>query len=360
MKWLGGNRVPGGASNDPVMRALPVVSGGTLRNGSPQVRPPERNGMSTSRDPGVPAPKSVVVTGANSGIGLATALELAAAGYGVFGTVRDEAKAARLRDAAGEAGTTLTAVVCDVGEARSCERGLADIAEQTGGGPWAVVNNAGYAQGGAVEDVTDELARAQLEVNLIAPARVARLVLPAMRERGDGVIVNVSSVMGRATTPLLGWYCASKHGLEALSNALRVEVAQFGVRVVLIEPGAFGTDIWAGGRDRLPRPHSSAYADAYRRSDAITAGAEHSPDPVWVARTIRVALANPVPLARYLVGVDAAAFTATERLVPTLVTDYMKSLASGLRRSLVPGLPLPAVPRPSWPQLPPLPRPFRR
>ncbi len=306
--------------------------------------------MSTSRDPGSPARKSVVVTGANSGIGLATALELAKAGYAVFGTVRDESKAVRLRKAAWDAGTSLTAVVCDVGDADSCERGFADIAAQTGGGPWAVVNNAGYAQGGAIEDVTDELAREQLEINLIAPARVARLVLPTMRQRGDGVIVNISSVGGRTTMPLLGWYCASKHGLEALSNALRVEVAQFGIRVVLIEPGAFGTDIWAGGRERLPSVASSAYAAAYQRADSITAGASRMPGPVWVARTIRMALANPVPLARYLVGVDAVAFTATERLVPTLVTDYVKSLASGLRRTALPSLP----------SLPSLPRPFRR
>ena len=327
--------------------------------------------MPTSGDPVSRASKSVVVTGANSGIGLATAIELARSGYAVFGTVRDEGKAARLRDAARDADTSVTAVVCDVGDADSCERGFADIAAQTGGGPWAVVNNAGYAQAGAVEDVPDELARAQLEVNLIAPARVARLVMPVMRERGGGVIVNVSSVLGRATTPLLGWYCASKHAIEALSNALRVEVAPFGIRVVLIEPGAFGTDIWAGGRDRLPRLDLSAYADAYRRADSITEGGQHAPDPVWVARTIRMALANPVPLARYLVGVDAAAFTAAERLVPTVVTDYLKSLASGLRRSPVPGLGLPAVPRPSLPSLPSLravprpplphlPRPFRR
>src|SRR5512135_487061 len=313
----------------------------------------EGSGMPTSGNPGAQADKSVVVTGANSGIGLATAIELATSGYTVFGTVRDDSKAARLRDAARAADTSVTAVVCDVGDADSCERGFAEIAAQTGGGPWAVVNNAGYAQAGAVEDVPDELAREQLEVNLIAPTRVARLVLPAMRERGGGVIVNISSVLGRATTPLLGWYCASKHAVEALSNALRVEVAPFGVRVVLIEPGAFGTDIWAGGRERLPAVDSSAYAEAYRRADSITAGGQRAPDPVWVARTIRMALANPVPLARYLVGVDAAAFTAAERLVPTLVADYLKSWASGLRRG--PGLGLPAVPRPPLPPLPPLP-----
>ncbi len=103
-----------------------------------------------------------------------------------------------------------------------------------------MVNNAGFAQAGAVEDVTPEQARYRLEVNLVAPARIAQLVLPGMRARGDGRIVNVSSIAGLVSTPLMGWYGASKHGIEALSDALRVEVAPFGVKVVLVEPGGFG------------------------------------------------------------------------------------------------------------------------
>jgi NAD(P)-dependent dehydrogenase (short-subunit alcohol dehydrogenase family) len=276
--------------------------------------------------------RSVLVTGASSGIGLATALELARVGYDVYGTVRSDEKATRLSEAADEREVLVTPVVCDVGDAKSCEEGVAKVASATEGGPWAVINNAGYAQAGAVEDIPDELARAQLEINLLAPARVARLVLPSMRERGDGRIVNVSSIAGRVSTPLTGWYCASKAGLEALTNALRVEVAPFGVKVILIEPGAFGTDIWSGGQQGLPRPAHEAYAAAYARSDAVSSNTHRMPDPIWVARAIRVALATPIPLPRYLLGADAVGLKLADLLAPTMVSDYVKGVATGLRR----------------------------
>ncbi len=274
--------------------------------------------------------KSVVVTGANSGIGLATASELARVGYTVFGTVRDEAKAATFQNAARSAGVSMTPVQCDVSDADSCTTGFQEIARATGGGPWAVVNNAGFAQGGAVEDVSDEMAREQLEINLVAPARVARMVLPHMRERGDGRIVNVSSIVGRVSVPMLGWYCASKHGLEALTNALRMEVSQFGIKVVLIEPGSFSTNIWAGSIETLPNRGQTAYEDAYQRGVQATSAVDKLPNPVWVARAIRLALASPWPLARYLVGFDAMAGTLADKLAPTLLSDVVKSRVTGL------------------------------
>jgi NAD(P)-dependent dehydrogenase (short-subunit alcohol dehydrogenase family) len=288
--------------------------------------------MMSTAEPPAAAGRSVLITGASSGIGLATALELARVGYDVYGTVRTAAKARTLRKQASGQGVALSPVICDVGSARSCERGMQQVIEATGGGPWAVINNAGYAQAGAVEDVTDELARAQLEVNLIAPARVARLLLPGMRERGDGRIVNVSSIAGLVSSPLTGWYCASKAGLEALTDSLRVEVAPFGIKVILIEPGGFGTGIWAGGHEGLPRPADDSYAAAYARSDALAANSHRFPDPIWVARVIRLALATPIPLPRYLVGVDAAWAKLANFLAPTVVSDYVKSVATGLRK----------------------------
>src|SRR4051794_40189559 len=126
--------------------------------------------------------RSVVVTGANSGIGLVTALELAGAGFEVIGTARSEEKAEVLRDAAVSRGLAVHCVLLDVGDAESTAKGFAEIDGMTGG-PWAVVNNAGFAQAGAIEDVDDEDVRYQLEVNLVAPARIARLVLPGMRRR---------------------------------------------------------------------------------------------------------------------------------------------------------------------------------
>ena len=275
-----------------------------------------------------------MVTGANSGIGRATVLELAGSGYDVLGTVRSAAKAEAVTAAADERGLQVRTVEVDVDDADSCAEGFAEIARLTDGGPWAVVNNAGYVQSGAVEDVSDEQVRAQLETNVVAPIRIARLVLPRMKERGEGRIVNISSVAGRTSTPLMGWYCASKHALEAVTDALRIEVEPDGVRVVLVEPGMFGTDIWSSTQDGgFPEPSSARYAAAYARAEAVSGQSDKLPDPVWVARTVRLALANPVPLARYVVGADAVGGILAETLLPTTVTDFVKAASSGLRAS---------------------------
>lgn len=277
--------------------------------------------------------KSVVVTGATSGIGLATALELAAHGYDVIATARTAAKAALVAEAAAGRGLTLRTVLLDVADAGSTATGFEAISELLGGGaPWAVVNNAGFAQSGAIETVDDEAVRYQLEVNLVAPMRIARLVLPGMRERGDGRIINISSIAGRVATPMMGWYSASKFGLEAASDALRIEVEPFGVKVVLVEPGGFGTGIWEEGQRRLPEDLDDRYAKATARAHSLTGGsASLLPDPVWVARVVRLALGSPRPLARYLVGVDAVGLVLGQKLAPTVVADYVKALSAGLR-----------------------------
>lgn len=277
--------------------------------------------------------KSVLVTGANSGIGLVTALELAGAGWEVHGSVRSPAKAEVVRQAAAERGVTVHTVQLDVDDADSCAAGVREVEERTGG-LYALVNNAGYAQSGAVEDVLDVLVRRQLETNLVAPIRLARLVLPGMRARREGRIINVSSIAGRLSTPLMGWYCASKHALEAVTDALRIEVEADGVRVVLIEPGMFGTDVWSAAKEGgFPAATNARYAAAYARAESLAARSDRLPDPVWVARTIRIALSNPVPLARYLVGADAVGGVLADSLAPTVLTDYVKSIASGLRRT---------------------------
>ena len=274
--------------------------------------------------------RSVVVTGANSGIGLATALELAGAGYDVIGTARTADKAQALHDAASDRGVDVRTVLLDVADAESTAKGFAEIEGQTE--IWGVVNNAGFAQAGSIEDVDDEAVRYQLEVNLVAPSRIARLVLPGMRARRDGRIVNISSIAGRISLPLMGWYCASKHGLEAMTDALRMEVAGYGVKVSLVEPGSFGTGIWEGAR--YPgQGGTPEYDAAYDRAQRTTTmGAQVLPDPVWVARTVRLALSSPVPLARYLIGADAVGGVLAEKLVPTAVSDVVKGLVTGVRK----------------------------
>ena len=275
--------------------------------------------------------KSVVVTGANSGIGLATAVELAAHGYDVIGTVRSEEKAAVLHAAATEKNAPIRHVICDVADAESTERAFVEINAMA---PelFAVVNNAGYGFAGPIEEVGDDAARAIFETNVLGPMRICRLVLPSMRDRGEGRIVNVSSIAGRVTTPMTGWYCASKHALESLSDALRQEVASFGVKVVLVEPGGFGTGIWNQANERLPETYDGPYAGAYERARTLATAAERLPDPIWVARTIRLALAVPFPLARYLVGLDAVVGTFLDTVAPTAVADYVKAATAGLRK----------------------------
>lgn len=278
--------------------------------------------------------RSVLVTGANSGIGLVTCLELAAAGWDVVGTARTQERADLLHAAAAARDLTVRTVLLDVDDADSCAAGVAEAQELTGG-LHALVNNAGFARSGAVEDVTDEQVRAQLETNVVAPMRLARLVLPAMRERGGGRIVNISSVAGRLSTPLMGWYCASKHALEAVTDALRMEVEGDGVKVSLVEPGMFATEVWNAAKEGgFPAASTARYAAAYARGEALGARSQSLPDPVWVARTVRIALTNPVPLARYVVGADAIGGIFAETLLPTALTDYLKAMSTGLRSPL--------------------------
>lgn len=274
-------------------------------------------------------PRSVVVTGAGRGIGRAIALELAHAGFDVIGTVRDQDSAAALRDEVARTGAAVRTVLLDVADATSCVRAFTRIAGMTDGGPWAVVNNAGFAQPGAVEDVDDERVRSQLETNLVAPARIARLVLPTMRARRAGRIVNVSAVAGRVSLPMLGWYCASKRGLESVTDALRMETEPFGVKVSLVEPASYGTGIWETGAGLLPAEHASAYADQYAAADRMLR--RDLPGPRPVALAVRRALTARRPLPRYPVGGGARSTAVLDAVAPTAASDRVKQLVTGLR-----------------------------
>jgi NAD(P)-dependent dehydrogenase (short-subunit alcohol dehydrogenase family) len=271
------------------------------------------------------ADQTVLTTGANSGIGLATVLRLARRGYRSVGSVRSEEKARIVTDAAARAGVRVETVILDVNDPDSCATVIDRLK------PWGLVNNAGYGGLGAIEDVDDDEARKLIETMVVAPMRLARLAVPGMREAGGGRIVNMSSVLGRSTSPLCGWYSGAKHALEALSDSLRVEVASAGVNVILIEPGGFRTDIWNEvGADAGSRP-DSPYLRAYRRSAmGLRVSQALMGDPRQVARVVSVALSTPYPLGRYLVGIDAYALTLTQALTPTVIRDRVIRFGLGL------------------------------
>jgi NAD(P)-dependent dehydrogenase (short-subunit alcohol dehydrogenase family) len=278
-------------------------------------------------------PGPVLVTGANSGIGLESVLRLASRGWHVWGSVRSDEKAATLHDEAkrAEVSNHVHPLVLDVSDADAVSAVWPELPDF-----WAVVNNAGYAEVGAVEDVSAERARAQLDVNLIAPAVVSSCALPGMRRLGGGRIVMISSVAGRAAVmPLNAWYHASKFGLEALSDVLRVEVAGFGVAVSIVEPGFFRTHIIEVTPEQAGEGHAdSLYRDAYARMETLSGlTSRFAPPPEYVARVVTSAIESRSPRRRYIVGFDANALLATQPFTPRALTDLAMRLFSPLPSS---------------------------
>jgi NAD(P)-dependent dehydrogenase (short-subunit alcohol dehydrogenase family) len=274
-------------------------------------------------------PRTVLTTGANSGIGLATTLELARRGHRSVGSVRSEAKAEVVRAAAAEAGVEVDTVLLDVTDAEQCEQVIDELGSQLFG----LVNNAGYALTGAIEDISDDEARHLFETMVFAPMRLSRLALPAMRGNGRGRIVNLSSIAGLVSSPLAGWYTGAKHALEALTDSLRIEVARDGVQVVLIEPGGFKTGIWEDMTRDIER-HAEAGSRntaAYERSLQVQRLIEPiMGSPEHCGRVIADVIESRMPRDRYLVGLDAQALRLSDRLTPNLLQDRFLRLVLGL------------------------------
>jgi NAD(P)-dependent dehydrogenase (short-subunit alcohol dehydrogenase family) len=282
----------------------------------------------TRDDPGAAARGAVVVTGASTGIGRATALRLARLGFDVLAGVRRDADGERLvSDASG----ALTPLSLDVTEAGSIEAAAVEVERAAGAaGLRGLVNNAGVAEPGPVELLPLEDLRRQLEVNVVGQIAVTQALLPLLR-RGRGRIVNVSSVGGRVSTPALGAYSASKFALEALSDSLRMELRPWGIDVVVIEPGSIRTEIWHRGEkqaeslmERLPEAQRALYAPlvaGMRRLSARTQ--ERAIAPEHVAERIARALTTRRPRTRYVVGADARVQMALHAALPDRAYDAL-------------------------------------
>ncbi|MFN3218435.1 MAG: SDR family NAD(P)-dependent oxidoreductase [Acidimicrobiales bacterium] len=271
----------------------------------------------------------VLITGCSSGFGLLAAVSFARLGFRVFATMRDPDRADALHAAAAEAGTSVEVVALDVADAASVEAAVAEVIAAAGA-PDIVVNNAGIEIVGAIHLLSDTEVHRQLDTNVTGVVRVVRAVAQHMVARGSGVIVNVGSLAGRVGTPYAGLYAASKHALEAISEALHFELSHLGVRVALVEPGQFRTSL---GDNRIVaagmEPGSAEYerwqrwsaaqkglvgaagadgdqgAEAAEAAEAAEGQGSGGQDPQLVADTIVAAATTDVPRLRWPVGDDA-------------------------------------------------------
>jgi NAD(P)-dependent dehydrogenase (short-subunit alcohol dehydrogenase family) len=245
------------------------------------------------------APVSVV-TGANSGIGRATSIRLSLAGHRVVGTVRSVVRAEKLRAMADEAGATVELVELDVGDDDSVRRGFAEIMERTGRVDH-LVNNAGVGGNAVAEECPPQLYLDVMNVDLCGAIRCLQAVLPQMRARRSGTIVNVTSIAGRLAAIAQSPYVASKWALEGVSEGLAQELAPFGIRVAVIEPGVTKSAIFAKNVDA---PNSTGAYDApYRRMfQFYAAGMAQATDPFEVADVILHAIETDDPRLRYAVS----------------------------------------------------------
>ncbi len=273
----------------------------------------------------------ILITGATAGIGRVTALHLAALGHEVFAS-------ARRRDAlealASESGGRIRPLPFDVTDAASIQAAAKEIDECTAGyGIDALVNNAGYGQGGPLELVSDAELRAQYDTNVFGLLAVTRAFLPKMRERGSGRIVNVGSVAGSLALPFLGAYASTKHALQGLSESLRRELRPHGVQVVVIRPGAIRTGfgrVEAEGLGAYAGPGSPYRAQLERFMPWHARLHPTAPEPMAVARAIARAVGAARPRPYYVVPAHNLAAVWLQKLLPATWTDWILERVIGL------------------------------
>jgi NAD(P)-dependent dehydrogenase (short-subunit alcohol dehydrogenase family) len=250
---------------------------------------------------------SVLISGATSGMGWETTRLLAASGFYVFAGYRNEAGRQQLKELADQTGTRIEPVLLDVQKEETVNAAVATVVETTGE-VGVLINNAGYGLVASVEDGTDEELIRQFDVNVFGVLRLARASIPFMRKARKGVIVNVGSFLGDMGLPLLTHYNASKYAVEGITDSLRLELRDFGIRVHTVAPGLFRTDFVSRGLSANPRTTAAAspYAALAGRLLPTVAGRiNKGPDPVSVAEAILSVIVDPASPARVPVGEEA-------------------------------------------------------
>jgi len=277
--------------------------------------------------------RSVLVTGASTGIGRATALRLDGAGWRVFAGFRNPADGESLR---AEGSERIVPVQLDVTEPEQIAAAAARVEEEAEGGLHGLVNNAGVAIPGPLETIPLEDFRRQLEVNLVAYVAMTQALLAQLR-KAEGRVVFISSIGGRISFPFTGAYHAAKFGTEAIGDAFRQELRPWGLRVAIVEPGSIDTPIWDRGQrtseeveTRSPQTNLLYGAAIAKYRELVRATAERGIPPEKVAKAIAHALESDRPRTRYLVGLDAKVQARLKPFIPTPLFDRIVARTMGL------------------------------
>jgi len=257
--------------------------------------------------------KVAIVTGTSSGIGFETALALAKEGYFTYATMRDTTKSGKIKEIAKKENLKINILELDVDDENSVKTAIAQILDQKQRID-VLVNNAGWGLWGCVEDVSVDEFKEQFETNFFSIIRLIQKVAPAMRKQGSGIIVNISSVVGRIGFPASPAYISSKFALEGLSESLRFEFAPFGVDVIIIEPGVIKTDFMKNMKMAKKSELDTVYKNITTKVvSGVKMMAEMGTPPKEVANTIVKAIKDKEPLPRYIVGNDASMFLEAKK-----------------------------------------------
>lgn len=262
---------------------------------------------------------NILITGCSSGIGLAAAKLLHSSGYQVFATARKTQDLQKLQSAG------FSAIPLDINNSNSIKTAIDTVFNQTQNKLYALINNAGYQQLGAVEDLTREAVQMQFDTNFFGLLELTNYVIPLMRQQGLGRIINISSILGLVSLPYRGAYNASKFALEGLTDALRQELHGSGIEVSLVEPGPISTQINAN-REQYPQDYLHNLSGTHHAKYQALLKQKKAPftlAPEAVAKKILAALKSSKPKARYYVTVPVYVLTFLKKLLPTRMLDWI-------------------------------------